>query len=595
MRLTLSSALPVLARFAVQGACSTDPRVIEKINEARERLMSKPQNWKNKIQRFLFCSTNACITLPREIETVEAATVCNRHMKMRSKWYDVLEGGPTTGQLCGGDAFVDRGDGYVSFADLDEPRNIKIYADVPESSGARLLLQGFDENGNRVRTWDETSGAYVDGEYVTINHDTPAVSTTVFSSLDGIQKPETNGYVRVYAFTAGSAGAPATDTTVAVNWAGDPPEQGSVVWDGELNSASWSGTDQDLDFVLQIYYEPDVDMWMNLYSTAGVIQNNFQIASWSWTPNAGPVTTAAEMAEIGGFPLSVPPFTLDVSSIEWTPAMGHDFYLVFRGDGEGNGNGTLYIYDATLTEISANVTTIPAGPTYTLTPNPLLDPPAAFVSAILSGDADVSQLFTEGQNYGFHITQTELGTLNFVTDTDGITPTPPTWNATLSFTDILSPDLLNGTAFYSIQVTRSYTAAVSPVSDYLALMSILHPDETHPSYRRYEVPALRAACAGASALDDPRQVIVMAKLRYLPVKQGTDFLVIENIGALKHMLLAINEEEKGDLAKALLHEAKAEEILAQELRNHVGDSATANQGMQIQQDAWAASSIPSIL
>src|SRR6478735_5090828 len=212
MRLTLAAATPLLARFAVQGACATDPRVLEKINEARQRRMEKPQMWKGKVQRFLFCASKACVTLPREIETVEAATVCNQPMKMRGPWYDVLDSGPGSGGLCNTDAVIDRGDGYVTFADFDQPRNVKVYADVPETSTARMLLQGFDENGNRVRTWDDRDSAYVDGEYVAISNESPAVSVTVFSVLDGIQKPETNGYVRVYAFTAGSAGAPSADT-----------------------------------------------------------------------------------------------------------------------------------------------------------------------------------------------------------------------------------------------------------------------------------------------------------------------------------------------------------------------------------------------
>jgi hypothetical protein len=42
-------------------------------------------------------------------------------------------------------------------------------------------------------------------------------------------------------------------------------------------------------------------------------------------------------------------------------------------------------------------------------------------------------------------------------------------------------------------------------------------------------------------------------------------------------------------------EAKAEKILGDELQNHIGDAATNNQPMQVQQDCWAAGDIPCIL
>jgi hypothetical protein len=597
MRLTLAAALPLLARYAVQGACTTDPRVVEKINEARERLMTKPENWKGKIQRFLFCADRACVTLPREVETVEAASICQQVMRMRSKWYDLLEGGPGPGRQCGGDAVIDRGDGYVTFADLDIPRTVKVYADVPESAGARLLLQGFDENGNRVRTWDATTNSWVDGEYVGINNETPQVSTTVFSSLDGIQKPETNGFVRVYAFTVGVPAQPATDVTTVVNWDGTTSQIGTIQWPGDLLAASWTGPLQDLDFVLQLFYEPGGDLNSNLFTIDGVPQNGFTQASWSWVANSAPVTTEYTGGVIPGtaVALNTPPFIPTINGVTWGAMVSRTFYIFFRGDGEGDGGGTFYVFDAALNEISVSVEMIIPGPSWTFVLN-VIFAGIPFGQFTLTGDADVSQLFTLNENYGFKVEQTDIGTLSITTLTDGIVPTPPDWNASFQFSEFLAPDLFNG-GFYGLRVTRNYTDAVPAIPDYLSLMSILHPDETNPSYRRYEIPKLRGTCGSLTQLSegDQRQVIIMAKLRYLPVKRSTDFLIVENIGALKHMLLAINAEEKNDLNGALQHEARAVEILAQELRNHIGDAASSEQGMQVQTDAWAAGNIPCIL
>jgi hypothetical protein len=555
MRLTLQTAAPLLARYAVQGACVTDPRVLEKINEARERLMQKPQNWKNKVQRFLFCASKACVTLPREIETVEAATVCNRPMKMRGPWYDVLDSGPGSSGACGGDAVIDRGDGYVTFADFDQPRNVKIYADVPEVSTARMLLQGFDENGNRVRTWDERDSAYVDGEYVAISNESPAVSVTVFSSLDGIQKPETNGYVRVYAFTLGNAAAPVIDSTIATVWPGDNPAPGTLTWGGSLLSAAWGAPNEDEDIIVHLVFDGS-EVNGNFYTNVGA-PLFIHVDSWEFSP------TVFEWRTLGPI-ISGSAGTLGGTLWRYTPAADSNPLLV--GDKVRNAG----IESEEFTVGFVLISGAPGSEEYYFEI-------AGNTTAFIAGTS-IAESFAASSGNLTVTTESEEPTIaSVVFQISGIIP-PAKW----------------GLQFYAIRLQRDYSAAVDAVPDYLSLLAIQHPDETHPSYRRYEVPALRNGCAvDAEPVD--RQVIIMAKLRYLPVKRSTDFLVIENIGALKQMLLAINAEEKNEFDLAQKLEAKAEKILADELQNHIGDAATNNQPMQVQQDCWAAGDIPCIL
>lgn len=588
MRLTLAAALPILARYAVQGSCQTDPRVIEKINEARERLMQRPQMWKNKVQRFLFCASKACVTLPREIETVEAATVCNRPMKMRSKWYDVLDSGPGSSGLCGGDAVIDRGDGYVTFADFDEPRNVKVYADVPEVSTARMLLQGFDENGNRVRTWDDRNSEYVDGEYVAISNETPAVSVTVFSVLDGIQKPETNGYVRVYAFTVGAAATPATDITTFTNWAGASPAPGTIEWTGELLSFEWLGPVESTHVIAHLTYESG-EVEIAFFDTNGNEIEDVTFDSWNWTPATAAEATPYLGAVIPGTAIPVTPasFTIVVSAVTWADGAERTAHIFFYANGEDDGEGTLYVLDSLNNVIAEEVVTVPFGTSWTWNPIGGL-PFTSITFTSESGATNMQGLFNMPETYAVTLTQTNYGTFTFLTYNDD---SSLDWDLQFALSEVLDPGLWS-TGFYAIDVNRVYTEAVATAPDYLSLLAIQHPDETNPSYRRYEVPALRR-CTDETAPD--QQVIIMAKLRYLPVKRSTDFLVIENIGALKQMLLAINAEEKNEFDLAQKLEAKAEKILSDELQNHVGDAATNNQPMQVQQDCWAAGDIPCIL
>jgi hypothetical protein len=332
MRVTLGYARPLLAKYAFNGACIGDPRIDPRINEARERLMKKRRKWKGMVQRYVFCTSDNCITLPREILTIEGANLCRVPFNIRNHWYEVLEGGPgkVDSKTCAYRSFVDRGDGFVTFVDLCAARFVKVYADVPEGGTAKILLQGFDENGNRVRTPDASStDGWVDGEWISINSSSPAASTTRFTSLDGVQKPVTNGFIRLY----------------AVN--------------------------------------PD----------------------------------------------------------------------------------------------------------------------------------DSTQL----------------------------------------------------------------------------AISILHPSDVAPSYRRYFISNLN------NANGQSRQMIVLAVMRYLPVTKDTDFLIIENIGALKHMMLALQAEEQGQEQKAVFHEGKAEDILQQELDQYMGDAATGSMPVQVDSYSASMSEIPSIL
>lgn len=203
MRLTLSQAkssrIPV-----VLGMCSSDSRFVAYLNEAMERLLHKGK-WVGTYGRYHFCVEDGCITWPRQLATIEGVAVCDGPVQIRNEWFEFIENGPglikecTSGSCitCGGLMLVDRGY-YPTFKDVTgTTKKIRIYPDLTADVGKRILLQGLDENGNQIRTLDGTT--YVDGEYVTLAM--PSVtSTKFFSALTGVQKPETNGVIRLYSF-----------------------------------------------------------------------------------------------------------------------------------------------------------------------------------------------------------------------------------------------------------------------------------------------------------------------------------------------------------------------------------------------------------
>ena len=90
MRLTLASAKTTVARAL--GMCTTDSRLIPLINEATERLLYKGK-WKGTYGVYRFCTTQGCITLPRQLETVEKWALCDQPGIVRNDWYEFIEGG----------------------------------------------------------------------------------------------------------------------------------------------------------------------------------------------------------------------------------------------------------------------------------------------------------------------------------------------------------------------------------------------------------------------------------------------------------------------------------------------------------------------
>ena len=108
------------------------------------------------------------------------------------------------------------------------------------------------------------------------------------------------------------------------------------------------------------------------------------------------------------------------------------------------------------------------------------------------------------------------------------------------------------------------------------LIATYEPDETRPVYRRSIIPGLQnnGACVACGGVDgDPPQVDVVGKLRYIPVVNDTDWLLIGNLPALKLEIMAIRKEENDLLNEAMGYHAKAIALLQEELNHWQGDGS----------------------
>jgi hypothetical protein len=124
---------------------------------------------------------------------------------------------------------------------------------------------------------------------------------------------------------------------------------------------------------------------------------------------------------------------------------------------------------------------------------------------------------------------------------------------------------------------------VDPVTNAESCIAILAPDETLPMYRRYAIPGFEN--------QEGSVVTVLAKRKFIPVTSDDDDLIVTNLGALKMMAIAIEKEENNNLDEAAKYEAKALELLREELREVQGSALGRP---QVQMDMFAMGEIPNM-
>lgn len=188
------------------GKCSTSQDFIDILNEAERRLMQRG-TWWGTLQDYHICTTaNGCLTWPRQVASIESISVNDSPIPIRNGWFEYLEGGYGAQSTCNSCEIqlLERGRA-VTFEDITSITDtyLEVYSVETEDANARVLLQGYDENGNWITSID--NGIPIDGEYVALSQ-VATSSVSKFSSIVGIQKPVTNGeiYLQQVSATAGT-------------------------------------------------------------------------------------------------------------------------------------------------------------------------------------------------------------------------------------------------------------------------------------------------------------------------------------------------------------------------------------------------------
>lgn len=108
--------------------------------------------------------------------------------------------------------------------------------------------------------------------------------------------------------------------------------------------------------------------------------------------------------------------------------------------------------------------------------------------------------------------------------------------------------------------------AVDPATSFFSFLAKYRPAETIPSFRRYGLTA-----NPVSTDDTTTYVLAIVKFRAVPLADDTDIVPIDSMQALKLMIMAIREENSGNLQGAFGFEAQAKRLMEE---REMGSKAT---------------------
>jgi hypothetical protein len=193
------------------GLAPTDSRVIQYLNEATQRLIFEGKWW-GLVQRINICASNGCITLPPQIAAIEAVNTCGRPTPLRNMWFEFLpnglgtrdgQGGSSNGSLWPGcygmNEAIYRGR-FPTFTDIKGTTSkVNLVCDLAADVGNTVLVLGYDQNGNWIRTLQ--NGVFADGEVVSLAQSGGTTSVNYFTVVTGLQFQSTmNGQSWLYQY-----------------------------------------------------------------------------------------------------------------------------------------------------------------------------------------------------------------------------------------------------------------------------------------------------------------------------------------------------------------------------------------------------------
>lgn len=198
------STIPQALGFCQGSADGIPGQLLAWVNEAQEKLWlaGGELGWWGTWWKTAFAiASDSTITVPANVARIINLEVCHETVKIQNEFYEFLEAGvglqpPYTCQSqCVPLQTYDRGL-VPTYADLPATSTLRVYISDARDVGKRILLQGTDTNGRKIRSVDGRSD--VEGSFLAFAQPFTETSFT-YATLYGVQKDLTYGDVLLYA------------------------------------------------------------------------------------------------------------------------------------------------------------------------------------------------------------------------------------------------------------------------------------------------------------------------------------------------------------------------------------------------------------
>lgn len=119
-------------------------------------------------------------------------------------------------------------------------------------------------------------------------------------------------------------------------------------------------------------------------------------------------------------------------------------------------------------------------------------------------------------------------------------------------TEVIKPETSGYVTLYAVSGNNADPKA------FFSFLAKYHPRQTIPQFRRYAITN--------KTVDSASSVLALVKMRYVPLVDAEDILPVDSLQAVKLMVMAIREENAGNLQGALNFESQAGAIMAKRER-----------------------------
>lgn len=138
-----------------------------------------------------------CVTLPREVETVIGIQIGGQPVLFRGELFQFHLNGPGSCRTICEWAANDQGHNFCTLRDIITPSKLVAYLETEEDNGKKLLVYGYDKNGEKLKR--QVNGSWVDGYQVPTVYGAAIPDDTApdVARITNIFKDKTIGNVRL--------------------------------------------------------------------------------------------------------------------------------------------------------------------------------------------------------------------------------------------------------------------------------------------------------------------------------------------------------------------------------------------------------------